>query len=74
MSQDDEPAGKKPGPDCKESPKPKPDPESGKGITPDTPSFSVIGPTGDPVQFYKLAEKDPDDKPLVLDEKEFFEP
>lgn len=74
MSQEDEPSGKKPDPDRKESPEPKPAPESGPGITPGTPSFSVIGPTGEPVQFYSLAEKDPEDEPLDLDEEDLFEP
>lgn len=74
MSQEDEPAGKKPDPERKEPPEPELAPERGPGITPDTPSFTVIGPIGEPVQFYSLAEKDPDDKPLVLDEEEFFEP
>lgn len=74
MSQEEEPTVKKPDPDQKEPPEPEPDPGSGRGITPDTPSFTVIGPIGDPVQFYSLAEKDPDDKPPVLNEEELFEP
>lgn len=57
-----------------ESPEPRDAGQNGLGITPETPSFTVIGPIGDPVQFYSLAEKDPDDKPPVLNEEELFEP